>query len=85
MKTIVELPDILYRQAKVEAGLRGRKLKDLVEKGLHLVLEAPADTIRHPDLAGLVKHALGVVESGVPNLASNSQHLKGFGRHASHR
>jgi hypothetical protein len=85
MKTTVELPDNLYRQAKAEAALRGRKLKDLVEEGLRLVLEAPSDTTRHPDLAGLMKQALGVVESGVPDLGSNPEHLKGFGREASHR
>jgi hypothetical protein len=85
MKTTVELPDTLYRQAKAEAALRGRKLKDLVEEGLRLVLEAPPSTTRHPDLAGLMKHALGVIESGVPDLASNPGHLEGFGRDASHR
>ena len=85
MKTTVELPDALYRQAKAEAALRGRKLKDLVEDGLRLVLEAPPDTARRPNLAGLMKHALGVVESGVPDLGSNPEHLKGFGRDASHR
>src|ERR1700683_4303831 len=31
MKTTVELPDAIYRQAKAEAALRGRKLKDLIE------------------------------------------------------
>jgi hypothetical protein len=41
MKTTVEVPDDLYRQAKAEAALRGRKLKDLIEEGLRLVLEAP--------------------------------------------
>jgi hypothetical protein len=85
MKTTVELPDPLYRQAKAEAALRGLKLKELVEEGLRLVLNAPADTSRRPDLAGLMKHALGVVESGVPDLGSNPEHLKGFGRDASHR
>ena len=85
MKTTVELPDNLYRQAKAEAALRGRKLKDLVEEGLRLVLEAPPDTARYPDLAGLMKHTLGVIESGVPDLGSNPEHLKGFGRDAGHR
>jgi hypothetical protein len=28
MKTTVELPDDLYRRAKAEAALRGRKLRD---------------------------------------------------------
>jgi hypothetical protein len=85
MKTTVELPDALYRQAKAEAALRGRKLKDLLEEGRRLVLEAPPDTTRHTGLAGLMKHALGVVDSGVPDLASNPEHLKGFGRDAIHR
>lgn len=85
MKTTVELPDTLYRRAKAEAALRGRKLKDLVEEGLRLVLDAPSDTTRHPDLAGLMKPALGLVESGVTDLGSNPEHLKGFGRDASHR
>jgi hypothetical protein len=85
MRTTVELPDTLYRQAKAEAALRGRKLKDLVEEGLRRVLEAPPRTTRHPGLAELTKPALGVVESGVPDLGSNPEHLKGVGRDASHR
>ncbi len=85
MKTTVELPDSLYRQAKAEAALRGRKLKDLVEEGLRLVLAAPSDATRHPDLDELMKHALGVVDSGIPDLGSHPEHLKGFGRDASHR
>jgi hypothetical protein len=51
MKTTVELPDALYRQAKAEAALRGRKLKDLVEEGLRLVLDAPTETTRQPNLS----------------------------------
>lgn len=80
MKTTVELPDSLYRQAKAHAALRGRKLRYLVGEGLRRVLEAPLSTTRHPDLAGLMKQALGVVESGVPHLGSNPEHLTGFGR-----
>jgi hypothetical protein len=57
----------------------------LVEEGLRLVLGSPPDTGRHPDLAGLMKHTLGVIASGVPDLGSNPEHLKGFGRGAGHR
>ncbi len=85
MKTTVELPDALFRQAKAEAALRGRKLRDLVEEGLRLVLEPRTETTRPRDLAALMKHALGVVESGVPDLGSNPKHLNGFGRDAGHR
>ena len=85
MKTTVELPDPLYRRATAEAALRGRRLKDLVEEGLRLVFDAPPDTTRHPDLAGLMKQALGRMESGVPDLGSNPQHLQSFGRDEGHR
>jgi hypothetical protein len=80
MKTTVEVPDDLYRRAKAEAALRGRKLKDLVEEGLRLVLEAPRKTRRRPSLAGLMRPARGAIDSGVPDLASNPKHLTGFGR-----
>jgi hypothetical protein len=32
-----------------------------------------------------MEQARGVVESGIPDLASNPEHLEGFGRDASHR
>lgn len=79
MKTTVEVPDELYRRAKAEAALRGRKLRDLVEDGLRLVLE-PQHKTRRPSLAGLTKRARGIIDSGVPDLASNSKHLAAFGR-----
>ena len=80
MKTTVEVPDDLYRRAKAEAALRGRKLRDLIEEGLRLVLEAPRKRRRHPSVAGLMKRARGAIDSGVPELASNPDHLAGFGR-----
>lgn len=83
MKTTVELPDELYRQAKAEAALRGRKLKELVEEGLRLVLHAPRGRATRPTLQVLMKEACGVVHSGIPDLASNPKHLAGFGRDAS--
>jgi len=85
MKTTVEVPDDLYRRAKAEAALRGLKLKDMIEEGLRLVLAAPPGIGRHPGLAELMKGARGVVDSGVPDLASNPAHLDGFGRDARHR
>ena len=80
MKTTVELPDELYRRAKAEAALRGRKLKDLVEEGLRLVLEKTSKTRRRSILAGLTRRARGMIDSGVPDLASDPKHLAGFGR-----
>ena len=79
MKTTVEVPDDLYRRAKAEAALRGRKLRDLVEEGLRLVLARRRKKHR-PSLAGLTKGARGIIDSGVRDLASNGKHLAGFGR-----
>lgn len=82
MKTTIELSDELFRKVKAEAALRGRKLKDLVEEGLHLVLETPraGEKERKPALYDLMKGSRGIVDSGVPDLGSNSKHLEGFGR-----
>jgi predicted transcriptional regulator len=81
MKTTIEVPDELYRRAKAEAALQGRKLKDLIEEGLRQVLESPAKR-RRASLAGLMKSARGTIASGIPDLGSNPVHLKGLGRNA---
>jgi hypothetical protein len=54
MKTTIEISDALYRRAKSEAALRGRKVKDLVEEGLRLVLETPRRSPRRQSLAELM-------------------------------
>ena len=82
MKITVKVSDDLYRRAKSEAALRGRRLKDLVEEGLLLVLETPPEPHRRQSLAMLMKGARGVVDSGVADLASNPGYLAGFGRDA---
>jgi hypothetical protein len=82
MKTTVEVSDDLYRRAKAEAALSGRRVKDLIEEGLRLVLESPREKRGRPSLAVLMKRARGVVDSGVPDLASSPEHLAGFGRNA---
>lgn len=81
MKTTVELSDELFRRAKAEAALRGRKFKDLIEEGLRLVLETPRHGKRaRPSLDELMKPGRGVVDSGITDLGSNPKHLKDFGR-----
>jgi len=83
MKTTVEVSDDLYRRAKAEAALQGRRLKDLVEEGLRLVLEAPRKTHRRQSLAALMKAARGAVDSGVPELGSSTKSLTECGHNAS--
>jgi hypothetical protein len=38
MKTTLDIPDELYRQAKIRAAEENRKIKDLVSEGLMLAL-----------------------------------------------
>ena len=80
MRTSIELPDRLYRKAKSQAALRGRTLRDLVEEGLRLVLNEPHQRNSQPRLIERMKNAIGVVDSGVPDLGSNPKHLADFGR-----
>jgi hypothetical protein len=81
VKTTIELSDELFRKAKAEAALRGRKLEDLVEEGLRLVLETPRTEVQVKlGLHNLMNDSCGVVDSGVSDLASNPKHLKGCGR-----
>lgn len=83
MKTTIEVPEELYRRAKAEAALRGRRVRDLVEDGLRRVLDDPAVRIDRPRLSQLMKGARGVMASGIADLGSNPSHLSGFGRRAS--
>ncbi|HEY4114028.1 MAG TPA: hypothetical protein VGM17_08200 [Rhizomicrobium sp.] len=80
MKTTIEVPDELYRRAKSEAALQGRRLRDLVEDGLRQVLEAPRRPKRASTLAEAMKNARGIMDSGIPDLATNPKYLEGFGR-----
>jgi hypothetical protein len=41
MRTTIDIPDELFRKAKADAALRGRKFKYLVEEGLRRVIESP--------------------------------------------
>lgn len=42
MKTTLEIPDDLFRQAKAKAAMEGRKLKDIVADGLRMATREPA-------------------------------------------
>jgi hypothetical protein len=89
MRTTVEIPDELFRRAKSEAALRGRKLKDLVEEGLRRVLEqeqAPAETAQKPlkprkgSLHEALQDLCGIIKDGPPDLSTNPKYFNDFGR-----
>ena len=90
MRTTVDIPDALFRRAKSEAALRGRKLKDLVAEGLRLVLDKekpPAEAEKKPSLTprpGSLHEALqdlcGIIKDGPPDLSTNPKYFDDFGR-----
>ena len=83
MRTTIDLSDELFRRAKAEAALRGRKLKDLVEDGLRRVLDQPDAPSAVPppaSLHDLMQDCCGVGEPTPPDYSVNPSHLDGFGR-----
>lgn len=44
MKTTIEIPEALFRQAKARAAMDGLSLRDLFVHGLQLALQTPSDT-----------------------------------------
>jgi len=86
MRTTIDLPDELFRRAKSEAALRGRKLKDLIEEGLRLVVEMPGGTGEPvatkptPSAHDLLKEWCGIIKDGPSDLATNKKYFDDFGR-----
>jgi hypothetical protein len=85
MRTTVDIPDELLRRAKSEAALSGRKLKDLVEEGLRLVLAAapgvgaapPSKKVTAHDL---LKDLIFEDDDGPDDLSTNKKYFDDFGR-----
>lgn len=89
MRTTVDLPDDLFRRAKAEAALRGRKLKDLIEEGLRQLLTRSAEGERavepappsKPTAHDLLKDLIfDYDEDGPTDLSINPKHFDDFGR-----
>ena len=89
MRTTIDIPDELFRRAKSDAALRGRKLKDLVEEGLRLVVDkekTPATAEqdlskpRKGSLHDLMQDLCGIIEDGPSDLSTNPKYFDDFGR-----
>ena len=85
MRTTVDLSDELYRRAKAEAALRGRKFKDLVEEGLRWVLESREPELSakqppRPSVHDLMRDCCGIAKDAPSDYATNPKYMEGFGR-----
>src|SRR5579872_1971044 len=69
MRTTVELPDDLFRQAKASAALRGIKLRDLITECLSRGLDSDDAPVAEPSIRRVVRApAKGDVSSPLPSL-----------------
>jgi hypothetical protein len=47
MKTTIEIPEPLFRQAKAKAAMDGLTLRDLFVRGLQLAVQTPSTPTKH--------------------------------------
>ena len=82
MRTTVDLPDALCRQAKAEAALRGCNLNDLVEEGLRRILRGPlpetlAERPAGPSVHDLMRDCCGIAKDTPADYATNPKYMEG--------
>jgi len=91
MRTTIDLPDELFRRAKAQAALRGKKFKDLIEEGLRAVVDKPApgdqpeatDAETKPKRVtahDLAKDLIFYDAEGPADLSTNPKYFDDFGR-----
>lgn len=64
MKTTVEIPDALFREAKEYAARNGVPLRDLVERGLRSVVESKPPSARRLKLKTVITKGEGLACDG---------------------
>lgn len=74
MKTTLELPDDLYREAKTCAAAQKRKIKDLVSEGLRVVLASRTE--HGADATKQVLAALDDILRCPPSATGRTAHLQ---------
>lgn len=88
MRTTVDLPDELLRQAKARAALNGMKLKDLIAHciahglaGSTLSSKTAAQPAEPPpSLHDIMKDYCGIAAETPADYSTNPTHFEGFGR-----
>jgi hypothetical protein len=57
MKTTIEIPEPLFRQAKAKAAMEGLTLRDLFIRGLQLAVQTPSTTPKQRAAFPLIRAA----------------------------
>lgn len=83
MKATIDIPDELYRKVKAKSALEGRPVREVaIELFRTWVDESDDGPTGRPAVSAydLMKEYRGMVDSGVPDLATNPEHMRDFGR-----
>ena len=65
---------------EIETVVDALPLRDQRKLLKHLTERLEKRTGKKPSLHDLMKDGCGIVDSGVPDLATNKKHMEGFGR-----
>jgi hypothetical protein len=57
MKTTIEIPESLFRQAKAKAAMDGLTLRELFVRGLQLAVQTPSTPTKHRATFPLIRAA----------------------------
>ena len=57
MKTTIEIPEPLFRQAKAKAAMDGLTLRELFVRGLQLAMQTPSTPTKHRASFPLIRAA----------------------------
>lgn len=57
MKTTIEIPEALFRQAKAKAAMEGLTLRDLFVRGLQLAVQTPSTPTKNRASFPLIRAA----------------------------
>ena len=74
---VIRIPDELEAQLEVLASRRGETKSAIARDVLSRGVRRRADDLSVFDL---MRDQIGIIETGVGDLASNPKHLEGFGR-----
>ena len=79
MKATLDIPDELYRKVKAKSALEGRRVREVAIALFSEWVGPPTSPPNAPTAYDLLRDGVGIVESGVADLATNPKHLEGFG------
>jgi hypothetical protein len=83
VKATIDIPDDLYRKVKAKSALEGRPVREVAIELFRRWLDGDDNrSVARPAVSAydLMRQYCGIVDSGVPDLATNPKYLDDLGR-----